>query len=52
MASLVNAPDSKSSLARLLPEFPLDEVALNRAFDAQRMVAHRQRFLDALTWRN
>ena len=34
------------------PAVTLDEVALNRAFDAQRMVAHRQRFLDALTWRN
>jgi len=34
------------------PAVTLDEAALNRAFDAQRMVAHRQRFLDALTWRN
>jgi len=34
------------------PAVTLDEVALNRAFDAQRMVAHRQRFLDALTWRH
>ena len=34
------------------PAVTLDEAALTRAFDAQRMVAHRQRFLDALTWRH
>jgi adenylosuccinate lyase len=29
----------------------LDAATLDHVFDAQRMVAHRQRFLDALTWR-
>lgn len=28
----------------------LDEAALTRAFDIERMVAHRYRFIDALTW--
>jgi len=28
----------------------LDEVTLARAFDIERMVAHRYRFIDALTW--
>jgi adenylosuccinate lyase len=30
----------------------LDEATLTRAFDIERMVAHRGRFLDALTWRS
>jgi adenylosuccinate lyase len=30
----------------------LDEAALDRAFDTERMLAHRYRFLDALTWRS
>jgi adenylosuccinate lyase len=29
----------------------LDEATLARAFDVERMVAHRQRFIEALTWR-
>ena len=28
----------------------LDEASLSRAFDTERMLAHRYRFLDALTW--
>ena len=32
------------------PAVTLDEAALARAFDVERMVAHRYRFLDALTW--
>ena len=31
---------------------PLDEATRARAFDIERMVAHRGRFLDALTWRS
>ncbi len=34
------------------PAVTLDEAALARAFDVERMVAHRFRFLDALTWRS
>jgi adenylosuccinate lyase len=30
----------------------LSNDALARAFDAQRLLAHRGRFLDALTWRS
>ena len=30
----------------------LDEATLNRAFDIERMVAHRYRFIDALTWQS
>src|ERR1035437_5122460 len=30
----------------------LDEATFTRAFDIERMVAHRRRFLDALTWRS
>jgi adenylosuccinate lyase len=32
------------------PVVALDETTLNRVFDAQRMVAHRGRFIDALNW--
>ncbi len=32
------------------PAVTLDEAALDRVFDAQRMVAHRGRFTDALNW--
>ncbi len=34
------------------PAVTLDEAALERAFDVERMVAHRFRFLDALTWQS
>ncbi len=34
------------------PAVALDEAALERAFDVERMVAHRYRFLDALTWQS
>ena len=30
----------------------LDEASLARAFDTERMLAHRYRFLDALTWQS
>ncbi|HEV2426601.1 MAG TPA: hypothetical protein VGS61_00095, partial [Acidimicrobiales bacterium] len=30
----------------------LDAAALDRAFDPERLLAHRGRFLDALTWRS
>ena len=33
------------------PAVTLDAAALDRTFDAQRMLAHQHRFLDALTWR-
>jgi adenylosuccinate lyase len=34
------------------PAVTLDAATLERAFDVERMVAHRYRFLDALTWRS
>jgi adenylosuccinate lyase len=34
------------------PAVTLDAAALERAFDVERMVAHRYRFLDALTWQS
>jgi len=30
----------------------LDRATFTRAFDIERMVAHRRRFIDALTWRS
>jgi adenylosuccinate lyase len=32
-------------------DVPLSNEALEHAFDAQRLLTHRGRFLDALTWR-
>jgi hypothetical protein len=32
-------------------EVPLSEDVLARAFDLDRLLAHRRRVLDALTWR-
>jgi adenylosuccinate lyase len=34
------------------PKVTLDAGTLDRAFDAQRLLAHQERFLDALTWRS
>ena len=34
------------------PALDLDAAALERVFDVERMVAHRYRFLDALTWQS
>jgi len=34
------------------PAVTLDAGTLDRAFDAQRLLAHQERFLDALTWRS
>jgi adenylosuccinate lyase len=30
----------------------LDQATLDRAFDIERMVAHRYRFIDAMTWQS
>jgi adenylosuccinate lyase len=52
-AAARTASESRRNFRDVVREDPavtLDEAALERAFDVERMVAHRYRFLDALSW--
>ncbi|NNN09727.1 MAG: adenylosuccinate lyase [Acidimicrobiaceae bacterium] len=54
-AAARNASENRRNFRDVVTEDPavtLDEAALERAFNVERMVAHRYRFLDALTWRS
>jgi adenylosuccinate lyase len=54
-AAARSASESRRNFRDVVQEDPtvtLDAAALDRAFDVERMVAHRYRFIDALTWRS
>jgi adenylosuccinate lyase len=54
-AAARRASESRRNFRDVVQEDPavtLDPATLDRAFDVERMVAHRYRFLDALTWQS